>query len=431
MNMRIAQILKYFSAAVLLLVLYHFLPGLWNYFITYPRLEGEIAALQQKYKQPLQISSLKQYRGLLHTHSYWSHDSRGVLGEIIPAAKKANIDFIFFSDHERAKLDTFPRAYSGFYNGILMVPGTENNDLLVWPLKESVIDWQTPNPQLIKQVIAAGGLVFYPHCEDKRDWHNPDYQAMEIYNIHTDIKDESYADIFFNTIINQGKYRHWVYRELFDEQSTILARWDSLNLKRRIVGFSAVDAHENQNIRARYLADGRVEWLGPNANPIDTTEAGLLEKLLLSEADENGWAFKMYLDTFYNSYYFVNNHVLADSLDQSNIAKHILQGHLFISFASLADAEGFLFYANDKSGRLAAILGDEIAVQNVGNLAAVSPFPGRFRLLRNGKIIDEKIDIYTYNSADVVQSGNYRLEVALRIDAKWVPWIYTNPIYIR
>jgi len=45
------------------------------------------------------------------------------------------------------------------------------------------------------------------------------------------------------------------YREIFDEQTPILALWDSLKYKRKIVGFSAVDTHENQNIRARYLKD--------------------------------------------------------------------------------------------------------------------------------------------------------------------------------
>ncbi|KAA3612565.1 MAG: hypothetical protein DWQ05_18095 [Calditrichaeota bacterium] len=426
------RFIQFILTVLLITVLYFFIPGVWNYFVTYPKLDGQIEQIREKRKHPAKKSNLNEYRGLIHTHSYWSHDSRGTLGEIIPAAKKANIDFIFFTDHERAVLDTFPRGYHGMHENILMVPGTENHDLVVWPLTEMVVDWRKKNPVIIKEIIDAGGLVFFPHCEEKRPWLNPDYQGMEIYNIHTDIKDgESYSDILFNTIVNQNKYRHWIYRELFDEQTAILARWDSLNTWRRIVGYSAVDAHENQNIRARFLPDGRVEWLGPNANPIDTVEVGLLEKILLSEPDENGWAFKLYLDTFYHSYNFVNNHVLADSLEKRNIAKHLLQGHIFISFASLADAEGFLFYAENESGDLIGIMGDALKLQDVKNFAAESPLPGRFRLLRNGKIIDEKYDSYSYRSANILEKGVYRFEVAINFDSKWVPWIYSNPIYVE
>ncbi|MCA9730882.1 MAG: hypothetical protein H6696_10060 [Deferribacteres bacterium] len=410
---------------------YFFSPGLWNHFIVYPKLEKEIAALQAKRVTPARLTQLTPFRGLMHSHCYWSHDSRGTLQEILSAAKKADIDFIYFTDHERAVLDTFPRALDGYYDGVLMVSGTENNDLLLWPLADTVIDWRTDNPSLIKGVINAGGLVVFPHCEEKRPWLNPDYQGMEIYNIHTDIKDESYSDILFNTIVNQDRYRHWIYRELFDEQTTILARWDSLNTWRRIVGFSAVDAHENQNIRASYLPDGRVEWLGPNANPIDSTEVGLLEKILLSEPDENGWAFKLYLDTFYHSFRFVNNHIFADSLEKRNIANHFLQGHLYVGFDALADAEGFLFYALNEDDDMSGILGDEIELGKVKKLAAVSPLPGRYRLLRNGIIVDEKVGEYDYRYDNIDGAGVYRLEVALALDDQWIPWIYTNPIYVK
>ncbi|KAA3658561.1 MAG: hypothetical protein DWQ10_10950 [Calditrichaeota bacterium] len=427
----IKRIVLFVLALIFFGLFYLFVPGIWNHFVVYPRLEEQIEAVRSLRKPVPQVTSLTHYRGLMHSHCYWSHDSRGTLNEILTAAKKADIEFIFFTDHERAKLDSFPRGLYGEHDGVLMVPGTENNDLLVWPLADTVIDWRMDNPSLIKGIVDAGGLVVFPHCEEKRPWLNPDYQGMEIYNIHTDIKDERYSDIFFNTIINQDRYRHRIYRELFDEQTEILARWDSLNTWRRIVGFSAVDAHENQNIRASYLPDGRVEWLGPNANPIDTTEVGLWEKILLSEPDENGWAFKLYLDTFYHSFSFVNNHILADSLDKQNLADHFLKGHLYVAFDALADAKGFLFYALDQNDAVSGILGDEIALKNASILSAVSPLPGRYRLLRNGALIDEQAGGYAYKFTGVDKAGVYRIEVAIELDGNWVPWIYTNPIYVR
>ena len=65
-----------------------------------------------------------------------------VLDEIIPAAKKAGLDFIFLADHAHGKLDTFPRGYNGIYEGLLLVPGTETSTgLMVNPLDTVVLDW--------------------------------------------------------------------------------------------------------------------------------------------------------------------------------------------------------------------------------------------------------------------------------------------------
>lgn len=94
----------------------------------------------------------------------------------------------------------------------------------------------------------------------------------------------------------------------------ILARWDSLNTKRKIVGFSAVDTHENQNIRARYLKDGRIEWVGPNANVIDTSQVKWWNKWLLRKPDTNGWIFKWMIDTYNEGFNYITNYVLAKYL---------------------------------------------------------------------------------------------------------------------
>ncbi len=80
-------------------------------------------------EQPL-LTGLNLYRGIIHSHSYWSHDSEGTLNEIIPAAKHNGIDFIFLTDHPRSSQDTFPRGYNGFYDGVLIQPGSERGKLV-------------------------------------------------------------------------------------------------------------------------------------------------------------------------------------------------------------------------------------------------------------------------------------------------------------
>ena len=176
------------SVLVLLTVVIIIGPALWNKWITYPKLEKARSELRGKYKAPPQYISLQSHKGVIHSHTYWSHDSRGVLPEILDAAKQAKLKFIFNSDHKRHQKDSFPRSYHGVFDGIIMESGTEHSSgLMVSPFDSTIIDWNKDEAQIIKEVVENGGFTMYVHSEDDHDWGNPDYQAMEIYNIHTDL----------------------------------------------------------------------------------------------------------------------------------------------------------------------------------------------------------------------------------------------------
>lgn len=407
-------------------------PSLWRKIYTYPKLEKERNELHTKYKKPYNYLNKTDYKGVLHAHSYWSHDSRGILIEILPAAKKAALDFIFLSDHARSQLDTFPRAYHGVYDNVIIESGTEKSGLMVSPMRSVTLNWEQPKDSLIKGVVNSGGLVLYVHTEEKHDWDNPDYQAMEIYNIHTDLIDEEdgFTPLIVNAIINGSKYKHWGMREIFDEQKIILARWDSINQFKKVVGMAAVDAHNNQNIRARYTKDGLVEWVGPNAKTTSIVTPGWKEKLLLSEPDEAGWVFKFETDTYFHSFNFVNTHVFCDTLSNINIKDNLIAGHAFIAFESLANAKGFQYFSTDSKQEVNAIMGDSIAVATVNKLKAVSPYPVYFQLIKDGDVIDNAGDQYSYEYEGEVTPGNYRLEAYINLKGEQVPWIYTNPITV-
>jgi len=420
--------------SVLLLVVFLIFTGSsWKRrWITYPRLEKQRAEIWLKYQEPEKIIELKEYKGILHAHTYWSHDSRGSIEEILPAAKKAKLDFLFFADHPHGKLDTFPRGYHGIYDGIIFESGTESsNGLMVCPMDSVVLDWGKGQDAIIKQVVDAGGLALYAHTEKPHDWDNQDYHAMEIYNIHTDMLDgEKLAPLIINFAVNGKKYRHWCFRELYDEQTEILANWDALNLRRKIVGMAAVDAHNNQNIRARYLDNGLVEWVGPNAETMAIKKPGLREKLLYGEPDAAGWIFKFDIDTYYASFNYVNTHIFSDTLSNVAIKNHLVKSHAYIAFENLAEATGFQFYATDNNNMVSGILGDSVLISSISKLHATSPYPVQFKLLKNGKIIDMLDDAYSYEYKINSVSGNYRIVASLPFDKKWTTWVQTNPIYV-
>lgn len=431
---RIVSYLIILSKWLLLLVVlassFFLAPSLWNRWVVYPRMDREIELLRQQYRKPTLEIPKTSYQGALHAHTYWSHDSRGVLDEILPAAKQAKLDFVFFSDHKRHALDSFPRSIRGVYEGILFEPGTESNLLMVNPLRETVLDWNKNQDSLIRDVVEGGGLVLYLHTEMDHDWSNPHYQGMEIYNIHTDLLDEKGIFPFLlNSMVNGNKFKHWSYREIFDEQSEILALWDSLNQHRKIIGYGAPDVHNNQSIRARHLEDGTVEWVGPNAKTIAIVNPGWKEKVLLGEPDMAGWAFKWELDTYFHSFKYVQTHVFSQELSSRAIKEALVAGNAFVSFENLLEAKGFQYVALAEDLGVAAIMGDSIALSNVSQLKAISPYPVDFQLIRNGMLIDSSESSYHY-TRNISETGNYRIVCRINLGGDSVPWIYTNPIYI-
>lgn len=431
----IKTILKYMLKTILAIVLIVFIllftEPLWNRLVRYPGLERHRKELMTLYKETPPITSLNTYRGVMHVHSYWSHDSEGTLHDLIPAAKNAGLSFIFLTDHPHGNSDTIPRGYNGYYDGVLIVPGSEKQGFATWPLDSTVIDWSVNRDTVVKRISGDGGIVFYSHPEEVHNWDNPYFQGMEIYNFHADAEDEKILPALINLIVNVKKYGNWAQYDMFDEQTAILQLFDSLNSRRKIVGYSAVDTHENQNIRARYLKDGRIEWMGPNANIMDTTEVTIWNKWLLSEPDVNGWIFKLMADTYMTGFNHITNYVLADALTEKSLADHIKKGHIYSALKYFADADGFMFYGADSSNDPAAIIGDSAGINDIAALKAVSPFPGQFRLIHNGKIMDiTSSDDYNYSWKGQIEKGAYRMEVHLRLRGKYHPWIYTNPIYI-
>jgi hypothetical protein len=432
MIFRVIKYISYVLVGVIITVLaILFVPALFRRFVTYPGIEIEVNNFQKLRKKSSIITDHKLYRGIMHVHSYRSHDSEGTLNDILPAAKADDIDFIFLTDHPRGNIDTIPCGYNGVYNNILIVPGSEKQGFDAWPLDSVVIDWSMNKDTIARNIVRNGGIIFYAHPEEEHNWGSPWYQGMEIYNFHADTKDEFIIPQLANFIINGRKYPQWSLRQMFDEQSAILARWDSLNTRRKIVGFSAVDTHENQNIRARYIADGRIEWLGPNAKVLDTTGVSAWNRWLLHPPDKSGWIFKWMIDTYKEGFRYITNYVLADTLSMASLAENIKRGHLYTAFMSLGDAGGFIFVCTDQNNRISSIMGDSIELGNVKSFTAFSPLPGQFRLIHNGKIVSmSSYDTYEYNYGDMIETGAYRLEVHIKIRNKDLPWIYSNPIYV-
>ena len=74
-------------------------------------------------------------------------------------------------------------------------------------------------------------------------------------------------------------------------------------------------------------------------------------------------------------------------------------------------------------------MGDEVLLQDGLVLAAQCPVPGSVELLRDGVPIRRQEGRELLHPVD--RPGVYRIEVSLWVVDRWLPWIFSNPIYVR
>jgi hypothetical protein len=287
--------------------------------------------------------TLHDYRGIIHCHSFLSHDSDGTIEEITAACRIVGVDFVMMTDHPADVPEGEPTT--GLHGGVLFFAGAEKQNRL----------W-------------IEDMVFVAHPEEFKQWDDAALVGMEIYNTHADTKKDP-------KLLDGLKY-DGIRRFLgfWDPPTDFLKKWDAMAQRRRFVGIAGNDAHQNIRI-------GKVQ-----------------------------------LDPYEYVFRFVNTHVLAESRD--DIVEALRAGHAYVAFEMETPATGFRFAAGD------SIMGDEAPVGC--RLRVTLPRPAPMRIVRDGEVVAvDRLDFV----AD--RPGVYRVEVDQTIQGRVLPWIYSNPIYVR
>jgi hypothetical protein len=257
---------------------------------------------------------------------------------------------------------------------------------------------------------------------------------MEIYNIHTNLKENklNVTDLLPDALLSLNAYHEQVLRTVFTRQTKILAHWDELNRDRRMVGICAGDAHQNNGFRGYYTADdtllikttGKGEVIGERKLNVLTRT---LLRLFPGPLRPGAQLFRVDLDPYEFSLRFSNNHVFAKSLSEADILDSLKKGRVFIAFDMIADARGFTYFA--QAGNKKYMMGEDANLDAALTLKAGSPYPCRFTLVRDGSVAEQR-EGRTYEHA-VQQTGKYRIEAEFNILDEWTPWVYTNPIHVK
>jgi hypothetical protein len=419
-----------------------FLWSQWTFlrhrFVTYPRLAAAMAALEQRRTPLLRDDGLTDLRGVFHSHSLLSHDSMGTPAEIVRGAQLAKIDFIFLTDHPAAPPKDVPPELQGEHGGITLIPGVETSQgMIAWFFDTRTVD---PNASLAEQIAAvqkAGGVAAVCHPDEPRPWDNlPPFTAMEIYNLHADAKKTKLTMSYRlgENFWSMSKYPMEVFYGLFHDPAGYVAIWDHLTTGseghegRRVVALAGNDAHQNNGVRLIVSPTGSLVLTdtSPKVSPLLELNNWFAHRYASGHpAGETLWRWDA--DLYERSFHFVNTHLLARGRSPEDLRAALEAGHAYVAFDSLVTASGFDFSYRFLDLRYA--MGDEAPWSPQGVLAVDLPVPAIISLKRNGVQVAQARD--TRFRFTPKESGVYRVEVLLDYDGTLLPWIYSNPIYLK
>jgi hypothetical protein len=426
------------AVAALLLVaalLVWFRGALYHRFVRFPREEAAWQALRTQRQPVTEDAGWTEFRGILHSHSAISHDCEVPFEEILAALKTARLDFICLSDHCVEGRADFNRQWRGLHDGKLFIPGFEMRDgFMPFGVAPGVVlSNRTDSAMLAREIVGHGGVLFYAHPEEPRDWDRPELTGMEIYNLHSDFKRQRHALISLlpEVLLNLGRYPDHVYRRAFHRPEDFLRRWDDLNRTRHITGIAGNDCHQNVGLRAFCTTNGTLRL--EDTSPKTLTEIRLngftrpVARLFFGRLEPGRKLFHVQLDPYERSARFVNTHLLARELTEPAILDSLRAGRVFVGFDHVADSSGFRWFARSRTAT--AVMGETLTGSDETRLHARSPIPCRFTLVKDGKVAGQQQG----RTADWTPSGpgQYRVEAELVALGEWVPWVYSNPIRVR
>ena len=394
-----------------------------------------IEALRGEWQALPRRGPYREYRANLHVHSHWSHDSRGTMDEIIAAAKATGTSVLMFNEHPAEHYDFFKQGHQGVKDGVLLIPGAESQGFLAFPTM-SLRGVNPATPQEFSDLVRGrGGLMFVSHLEERMGWNVRGVTGVEIYNTHADFKDEKKMIAalrnplwLLQTTELFRKYPQESFSALQDYPADYLKRWDELCATAPHTGVSANDAHQNIGLIVRWVAEDKArieDSLGKLLIELDV--AALSGSDELRQGKQVGDVlFRLLLDPYVNSLRHVGTHLLLTEFSEKAVREALEVGRAFVAFDWLADSTGFDFVAVTETQRHE--MGSQLSLSHGLPLRGQAPLPVHWRLLHNGKVVDESVGRTL--RFPVVEPGNYRVEAWLDIAGERMLWILSNPLYI-
>ena len=344
-------------------------------------------------------------RGNVHIHTTTS-DGTKTHQEIGRLAAQEGLDFIVITDHNVYKPDL-----DAYVEGTLLLVGQEIHDpdrevqsshTLCFDLGADMYEHAGDPQELIDAVDAEGGFTFLAHPFERevaewlpepnlswRDWQVEGYAGIELWN---------YMSEFKAVLKNKAQailYAHRPELAITAPYPETLQMWDKLLASKRVSVLGGSDAHAT------------------------TYHMGPIEREVLPYD---------YLFRCINTHLLSGQPLTGDvELDKATIYKALKAGCGFVGYEQPAPVAGFTFWAS--SGDKAAIMGQDLDLEDRVELRATTPAEARLHLLRDGETVartqGDRLALVSH------EPGVYRVEAYRRFAGKERGWIYSNPIYVR
>ncbi len=341
---------------------------------------------------------------VLHVHSRYS-DGHGTVGDIMAAARAAGVDVVWLTDHDTAAARHDPGE--GYWGGVLLLVGVEvtppQNHYLALGGRD-VPDRCRPFAQFTLEAAAQGHLGFVAHPDDPgnpvlklpsyrwADREGDAYTGIEIWN-HL----SQWMRSVHGIVSGIGALRH-PYRGSERPTAATLALWDRLGQRRRVVGVAGVDAHA--------VVLGRPP-LGVVVFPYPVSFNTLRTHALTSAPLSGGADWRA---------------------DRAQVLEALAAGRVqCLSGQGGGFPKGFRFWAS--RGDHVWAMGEEAPWQPGIILTVESPCPVQLAVLRNGVPVAQHEGVAWAGAADA--PGVWRVEAARQSGRRWVPFVVTNPVYLR
>jgi len=341
------------------------------------------STIQQVNSQRIQsqTNGFNEYRGVVHVHSFLGGHSTGTFSEIISAARANQLQFVIMTEHTEKEFDTAAMTLKGQHGGVLFINGNEvsaENGDRVLALPDNV------------------SIIAYP--QEFKNWDSARVNGVEVYNVFTNARQANPLVAFFDVLWSQRSYPDLLFALYLKRPDESLKKWDQALTRAKLTAVGGNDAHANIGVSLK-----------------DSSGKTLLG---------------IQLHPYAVSFRLVRLHVLIEQnkpLDATTVMEAVRAGHCFIGFDFLSDTTGFVFEADNPGDR--KIQGDEISLKPETRLRVQSPLRGRIVIFKDGAIWVDESEI-AGKEVVITERGVYRAEVYLPQLGN-LPWIISNPIYIR
>jgi predicted metal-dependent phosphoesterase TrpH len=136
-------------------------------------------------RRPVEGTALCDWKGIVHCHSYLSHDSKGKVEDIAAACASCGIDFLVMTDHQTPH--SVAKGKRGMLGDTLFVVGgelrTKDGVLLAFPLRHYVRPKPTTQ-EVVAEVHEQGALALVGHAEYFEPWQTQGLDGCEVVNLH-------------------------------------------------------------------------------------------------------------------------------------------------------------------------------------------------------------------------------------------------------